>query len=153
MIKKILSMFLFITSCLCLPFSIQANIAEDLPVTSNFGWRINPITGEYKFHTGLDLGYEYGSSIPALFPGLVIQAGDYGDGYGNQVLIFHENLNCYTRYAHCAAVYVAPGDYVDTGYIVAVIGNTGVSTGPHLHLEYIIYSDGWQYADPLNLWR
>lgn len=137
---------------LTLPNNVQAGLQE-FPVTSPFGWRIHPVTGEYKYHCGVDLGYEYGAAIPALFPGIVIQAGDYNDGYGNQVLIYHENQNSYTRYAHCSTVFVGPGDLIDSGHIIATIGNSGVSTGPHLHLEYIVYQDGWQYADPLDLWR
>lgn len=152
MTKLTLSALLTIILQLYLPCFAQAGTAEDLPVTSPFGWRTHPITGEYKFHTGLDLGYDCGAAIPALFQGLVIQAGDYDDGYGNQVLIFHGDFNIYTRYAHCYAVYVSPGDNVYTGQIIGAIGSTGVSNGPHLHLEYIVYQDGWQYADPMTLW-
>ena len=68
-------------------------MAEDLPVTSPFGWREDPYTGEWRFHTGVDLGYEYGAGIPALFDGVVADAGDNGDGYGNQVLLYHPQLD------------------------------------------------------------
>ena len=68
--------------------------AADLPVTSDFGWRIHPIYGTWKFHAGVDLGYDYGAAVPALFDGVVVQAGDYEDGYGNQVLLYHADYDC-----------------------------------------------------------
>lgn len=127
---------------------------EQLPVTSQFGWRNDPLTGELKFHSGVDLGYEYGAGIQALFDGIVIRAGDYDDGYGNQVLLFHSASNSYTRYGHCADIFVQFGDYVYAGNIIASIGSTGRSTGPHLHLEYIVSSDdGYKYINPLILWE
>lgn len=128
--------------------------AADLPVTSSFGWRIHPVTGEYKFHAGVDLGYDEGTPIPAMFEGQVIMAGNYSDGYGNQVLIYHAVNDTYTRYAHCSVLYVQAGDYVGSGDCIALVGNTGNSTGPHLHLEYIVrdaYGE-YTYTDPLILW-
>ena len=130
-------------------------IAEDLPVTSPFGWREDPYTGEWRFHTGVDLGYEYGAGIPALFDGVVADAGDNGDGYGNQVLLYHPYYDVYTRYAHMAAVYVRADQYVVQGDIIGLVGATGYVTGAHLHLEYIVRdADGnYIYADPLVLWQ
>ena len=132
-----------------------ANVrAVDLPVTSPFGWRIHPISGEWKFHAGVDLGYEYGSYIGALFDGQVVIAENLGDGYGNQVLIYHPAIDSYTRYAHCSTLHVTAGQSVSAGQIVAQVGSTGYSTGPHLHLEYIVNVNGtYQYADPLSLWN
>ena len=113
--------------------------ASDLPVTSAFGWRIHPISGEWKFHTGVDFGYAEGTPVPALFDGVVIQSGDYGDGYGNQVLLYHSAYDVYTRYAH----------------VIGLVGATGYVTGAHLHLEYIVrdVEGGYVYADPLILWQ
>ena len=114
--------------------------AAELPVTSSFGWRIHPVTGEYKFHAGVDLGYDEGTPIPAMFEG--------------QVLIYHAVNDTYTRYAHCSVLYVQAGDYVGAGDCIALVGNTGNSTGPHLHLEYIVrdaYGE-YTYTDPLILW-
>ena len=139
-------------------FWMIANVASasiyDFPITSGFGWRYHPISGEYKFHAGVDLGYEYGTPIPALFDGIVIQAGNYGDGYGNQVLIYHENMDTFTRYGHCSDIFVSVGQSVFANNIIALVGSTGYSTGPHLHLEYIVPDGygGYAYVDPLLLW-
>lgn len=136
---------------LTLSTSVQAIY---FPVTSPFGWRIHPISGQWKFHSGVDLGYEYGAYIGAVFDGQVVSAGDFGDGYGNQVLLYHPAIDAYTRYAHCSAIHVAIGQTVTAGQAIAQIGSTGYSTGPHLHLEYIINVDGvYQYVDPLTLWQ
>lgn len=127
--------------------------ATDLPITSEYGWRIHPIYGDSRFHSGLDLGYEYGTPIPAMFNGSVVACGDFDDGYGNQVMLYHEAYDCYTRYAHCSCVTVEPGQYVYAGNIIGYVGSTGNSTGPHLHLEYIIRSDEGNYvfANPIVL--
>lgn len=131
-------------------------MAEDagLPVTSSFGWRVHPISGDYKFHSGVDLGYSYGTGIAALFDGVVVQVGDFGDGYGNQVLLYHPAIDAYTRYGHCSCVYVGADADVAAGDIIGTVGSTGYSTGPHLHLEYIVATDaGYEYANPLMLWE
>lgn len=136
---------------LILPASAKA---IEFPVTSPFGWRIHPISGEWKFHAGVDLGYEYGAYIGSLFDGQVIIAENLGDGYGNQVLIYHPAIDAYTRYAHCSTLYVTTGQVVTARQIIAQVGSTGYSTGPHLHLEYIIKVNGvYQYTDPLTLWQ
>lgn len=144
--KKFLIILLF------MPFWVVVSAAA-FPVTSGYGWRNDPFTGEWKFHSGVDLGYEQNTPIPALFTGVVVAAGDSSDGYGNCVLIYHTDMGAYTRYGHCAALYVAAGQQVGAGEIIALVGSTGRSTGPHLHLEYIIQTEeGYQYADPLHLW-
>lgn len=127
---------------------------EDLPITSNFGWRVHPISGEWAFHAGLDLGYDIGTPVGVLFSGQVLQAGNYGDGYGNQVLVYHPGHDIYTRYGHLDSVAVYPGEYVDAGSIIGYVGSSGYSTGPHLHLEYITPDGdgGYTYKDPLVLW-
>lgn len=127
-------------------------LAEDLPVTSSFGWRVHPISGGYKFHSGVDLGYPYGTGILALFDGVVVDAGNFNDGYGNQVLIYGQADDTFTRYAHCSEVYVSAGEEVKAGQMIATVGSTGNSTGAHLHLEYIVpVEGGYQYADPMVL--
>ena len=148
MAKHILAiMLLFFCGC-------HSVSAANLPVTSSFGWRVHPITGEWKFHSGVDLGYDYGTGIPALFDGLVMMAGDYGDGYGNQVVLYHTTLDTYSRFGHMSEVYVTVGSLVRQGEILGAVGSTGVSTGPHLHLEYIVRGiNGYEYTDPLSLWE
>lgn len=128
--------------------------AGEMPVTSSFGWRYHPIDGEYRFHCGVDLGYDYGDSVPALFAGVVVAAGDYADGYGLQVMLYHADSDTYTKYCHLSDIYVVVGDYVKQGRVIASVGSTGYSTGPHLHLEYIVHNPNgnYEYADPLQLW-
>ena len=146
--------FILVLTFLSLTF-VETCFAASLPVTSSFGWRVHPLTGEWTFHAGVDLGYDFGAGIPALFDGFVVSSGNYEDGYGNQVLIYHSDIDSYTRYGHMSVLYVSPGEYVSQGQIIGLIGSTGNSTGPHLHLEYIIPdgAGGYQYADPLILWQ
>lgn len=143
-----------LTALIILLSSAPLARAADLPVTSSFGWRVHPISGEWKFHAGVDLGYEYGSGIISLFDGQVLIAEDLGDGYGYQVLVYHPSLDAYTRYAHCSRLLTRVGALVRAGEIIAAVGSTGYSTGPHLHLEYIVRDgDHYVYADPLSLWQ
>lgn len=127
--------------------------AANLPITSEFGWRIHPITGEYKFHAGVDLGYDYGTPVATLFDCVVVMAGDYNDGYGKQVLMYHTAYDVYTRYAHLQAVYVTVGSELVGNTLVGEVGSTGNSTGPHLHLEYMARDSAgnYIYVDPLCL--
>ena len=132
--------------------AISSASAAELPVTSPFGWRVHPISGDWRFHAGVDLGYPQGVGIAALFPGIVTAAGDFGDGYGNQVLVYHADGDTFTRYAHCSAVFVCDGEAVEAGQVIGTVGSTGNATGPHLHLEYIVPTeDGYAYADPMDL--
>lgn len=80
--------------------------------------------------------------------------GDFGDGYGNQVLVYHAAWDVYTRYGHLSAIYVNAGSHVTPDQAIGAVGSTGVSTGPHLHLEYIVRSadGGYIYADPMDIW-
>ena len=147
--KKIFCALLL--ALLILPADVKA---IDFPVTSPFGWRLHPISGQWKFHAGVDLGYEYGTYIASLFDGQVVTAANLDDGYGNQVLIYHPAIDAYTRYAHCSQLHVTAGQFVSAGQVIAQVGSTGYSTGPHLHLEYIIKVNGvYQYADPLSLYQ
>ncbi len=145
--------FLIATFVLSVVWS-TVGASADFPVTSPFGWRVHPISGEWKFHAGVDLGFEYGAGIVALFDGDVIIASDQGDGYGNQILIYHPHIDAYTRYAHCSQLFVGVGAHVRAGDVIAAVGSTGFSTGPHLHLEYIPrVGDQYLYTDPLTLWQ
>ena len=108
-------------------------------LSSLFGPRIHPITGEYKNHNGIDFCADYGQPIYSCMDGVVIEAdggGNWNGGWGNYVMIEHES-GLVTIYAHCSNVYVTAGDMVKAGDKIASIGSTGMSTGPHLHLEVI----------------
>ena len=148
-------LFVMTTAFLLMICAVPSLHASEIPVTSAFGWRVHPISGEWKFHTGVDLGYAEGTPVPALFDGVVIQSGDYGDGYGNQVLLYHSAYDVYTRYAHMSDVYVSVNQYIPQGTVIGLVGATGYVTGAHLHLEYIVrgVDGGYVYADPLVLWQ
>lgn len=107
---------------------------DSASVTSLFDYRVNPVTGRYVFHTGIDLGAAQGANIYAMQSGRVIRAA-YDSGYGNFVVIEHSN-GIRTLYAHCSKLKVKAGETVKKGQVIALVGSTGNSTGPHLHLEF-----------------
>jgi len=113
-------------------------------VTSLYGYRIHPINGGIERHWGLDIGLPEGTEILSGQDGTVIFAGDAG-GYGLLVVI-DNGEGLVSRYAHCSVLYVSVGDEVSAGDIIARVGNTGASTGAHLHLEVI--KDG-RHLNPL----
>lgn len=102
-------------------------------LTSYYGYRIHPIFGTRKLHTGIDVGAGTGTPIYAAGKGVVIEAGWTG-GYGKAVIIDHGG-GIATLYAHTSELYVHPGQPVKRGQLIAAIGSTGYSTGPHLHFE------------------
>ncbi|WP_433944287.1 murein hydrolase activator EnvC family protein [Paenibacillus sp. SN-8-1] len=109
-----------------------------LPVTgarisSPYGYRIHPITGVKKLHTGTDFAVSEGTDVHAADSGNVIVA-EWWNGYGNCVIIDHGN-NIWTLYGHLSKINVQKGDNVKRGEVIAESGNTGASTGPHLHFE------------------
>lgn len=108
-------------------------VPADGPFTSPFGYRVHPIAGTLRFHSGLDIAAYGGSPIRAADSGTVIHSGWYG-GYGNCLIIDHGG-GYSTLYAHCSALYVGYGQAVKQGQTVAAVGSTGYSTGPHLHFE------------------
>ena len=103
------------------------------PVTSNFGWRLHPIYGEWRFHAGVDIGADYDTPIYAAGDGVIISAEWLG-GYGNAIMIDHGG-GVVTLYGHCAGLAVSYGQHVSKGQLVGYVGSTGNSTGPHLHFE------------------
>jgi len=103
------------------------------PVTSSFGWRIHPILGYRKFHTGIDIGAGYGAPIHAADSGTVIYA-TWMSGYGNVIIIDH-GRGISTLYAHQSSLAVGNGARVSRGQTIGYVGSTGFSTGPHLHFE------------------
>jgi murein DD-endopeptidase MepM/ murein hydrolase activator NlpD len=101
--------------------------------SSGFGWRIDPFTGLNAFHEGLDFMAEEGAPVLAAAGGMVVFA-DRHPQYGNMVEIDHGN-DLVTRYAHASKLVVKAGDVVLRGSKIAEVGNTGRSTGTHLHFE------------------
>ena len=108
----------------------------DAPVGSGFGFRIDPITGRTALHTGLDFSADPGTPILAAAGGMVIST-DFHPQYGNLLEIDHGN-GLTTRYAHTQRILVKVGDLIKRGQPVALVGNTGRSTGPHLHFEVLV---------------
>ena len=103
--------------------------------TSNFGWRIHPITKKKKFHSGLDLRAKRKTEVLATADGVVRYVQEKNEGaYGRVVMIAH-NFGFETRYAHLSYVNVKIGDIVNKGQIIAKSGNSGRSKGAHLHYE------------------
>ena len=102
-------------------------------IRSGFGWRIHPIFGVRRFHSGVDLAAPHGTLIKAGDGGQVIQAG-YSGGYGYSITLYHGG-GFATRYAHLSSIRCAVGQFVERGQVIGLVGSTGWSTGPHLHFE------------------
>ena len=115
------------------------------PITSDFGWRIHPIYGTSRLHAGTDFGVDEGTPVHAADGGVVVEAG-WISGYGYTVIIDHGN-GMSTLYAHNSDVAVSPGQTVSKGQVVSYSGNTGGSTGPHLHFEVRINGEP---TDPMG---
>jgi murein DD-endopeptidase MepM/ murein hydrolase activator NlpD len=117
------------------------------PITSVFGWRRHPITGDRRFHSGIDLGAAMGTPVLAAATGQVEMA-DYMGGYGLAVILNH-NSTQQTLYGHMSKIFVQPGQWVERGTAIGLVGSTGNSTGPHLHFEIRQLSpQGWVATDP-----
>ena len=114
-------------------------------ITSYYGWRLHPVLGYEKLHTGMDIGAGYNANIIAAASGTVITA-TYNSAYGNYVVIDHGGGVC-TLYAHQSSMAVSVGQYVSAGQVIGYVGSTGYSTGPHLHFEVIINGST---VDPLG---
>ena len=104
-------------------------------VSSHYGWRVHPINGGKDRHLGIDIAVPTGTPILAAHGGTVTFAGNMG-GYGLVVFI-NDGNGIETRYAHCDTILVSEGQTVEAGDIIATVGSTGDSTGPHLHFEII----------------
>ena len=111
--------------------------ASDLPVngvmSSPEGWRKDPITGETRYHAGIDIAAPAGTPVRAVADGRVIESG-VKSGYGNTVVIETEDGR-QMLYAHSNKIFVRVGDWVSRGEPIAEVGSTGRSTGPHVHFE------------------
>ena len=104
--------------------------------SSGFGYRISPFTNRREFHKGLDIGNRIGTPIMAPADGLVVFVGREGN-FGKMIAINH-GYNLTTRYGHLKKFRVKKGQYVKRGQVIAEVGKTGRSTGPHLHYEVLL---------------
>lgn len=130
-------------------------------LTSGFGWRSDPMNGQARFHAGIDIAAKAGSPVYAPQAGRVMYSGPYG-GYGNVVVLQH-GPSLFTLYGHNAYTLVTYGETVSPGQVIAVVGSTGRSTGPHLHfevhhqnayvnpLDYLAYLSGGNRFSPGNV--
>jgi hypothetical protein len=123
----------------CLLGDISANsdfispLNDEGVITSNYGYRNDPISGEYKMHNGLDIAAKKGSDVLSVSDSVVYKTG-FDDGYGNYIIIKHTD-GFDTLYGHCDGIVAKTGDTVKQGDIIATVGSTGRSTGNHLHFE------------------
>lgn len=113
-------------------------------ITNYFGPSIHPFTRQWYLHKGIDLAYQQGTPIVSTANGKIIEKGYEPNGFGNYVLIRHK-YGFFTKYAHMDKVYVREGENVSQGQVIGTMGNTGLSTAPHLHYEVRI---GSQVVDP-----
>lgn len=119
-----------------MPAFAQGALPVDGPVTSGVGWRLDPFgSGKLAFHRGVDIAVPVGTPVRATRGGRVLQAGERS-GYGATVVLEHENGDR-TLYGHNSRVNVRSGDWVASGAVLAFSGNSGRSTGPHVHYEEI----------------
>jgi murein DD-endopeptidase MepM/ murein hydrolase activator NlpD len=118
-------------------------------IASNFGERINPVTGVKEFHNGVDIAVPSGTQVRAPSGGKVISVYTSAEG-GNQLVITHTD-GYTTGYAHLSKSIVKAGDKVNKGQIVAYSGQTGQATGPHLHLS--LRNKSGTYINPLNYFK
>lgn len=106
-------------------------------VTDPYGYRVHPISGQWRLHTGIDFGAAYGTPIYACRGGTVVRASWYG-GYGNAIILDHGG-GMTTLYAHQSSFAVSEGQRVTAGQLIGFVGSTGNSTGAHLHFEVMIH--------------
>ncbi|MFQ5794565.1 MAG: peptidoglycan DD-metalloendopeptidase family protein [Candidatus Bipolaricaulia bacterium] len=102
-------------------------------INSPYGWRPNPVTEQRQFHEGIDIAGDKGDRIYAARAGRVVYA-DFKGGYGKLVTIDHRD-RLVSRYAHLSSILVYPGQFIEQGQLIGLMGSTGFSTGNHLHFE------------------
>lgn len=113
-------------------------LATPMIVSSPYGMRVHPVTHTKRYHTGVDLRAHYGSPVYAIFDGVIVRASRYA-GYGNCIEIAHAS-GYKSLYGHLSRCSVRCGARVKKGQLIGYSGSTGVSTGPHLHLELARYN-------------
>lgn len=114
---------------------VLPTLASAKRISSAYGWRSDPVNGAGAFHKGADIPMPVGSDVRTAGAGTVVSVGTNG-GYGLQVVVDHGN-GVQTRYAHLSSTAVKAGDTVAKGQVIAASGNSGKSTGPHLHFEVL----------------
>ncbi len=114
-------------------------------LSCSYGWRIDPFTKQNDFHSGIDISSQVGQPIIAPSDGIVIWAAPR-NGYGNVMIIDHD-FGYQTRYGHMSGFAVRPGQRVQRGQVIGYVGNTGKSTGPHLHYEVWVHN---QAVNPMQ---
>lgn len=131
----------------CIPSIQPLNIADPkIRISAVYGYRVDPIYRVMQFHDGIDFAGPMSTPVYAAGDGRVTNASYNFHGYGNMVMVDH-GFGYKTRYAHLSEIKVKRGDIVKRGQVVALLGNTGKSTGPHLHYE-VLYKD--QAKNPIN---
>lgn len=113
-------------------------------ISSEYGNRTNPVTGEYLMHSGVDIAADQGTEIRAAYSGIVSEVGSNSVG-GNYISLVHKD-GSETLYCHCSKIIAEKGAVIRAGETIALVGSTGRSTGPHLHFELTV--DG-NTVDPL----
>jgi murein DD-endopeptidase MepM/ murein hydrolase activator NlpD len=113
---------------------------KSFSITSPYGWRVHPITGVSKFHKGIDIAAPSGTPVYSLKSGTVMYTGYDANGYGNYVMVDHGDI--ISLYAHNSSIAVSVGQQVKGGQLLCYSGNTGGSTGPHLHFEVRLAGSG-----------
>ncbi len=116
----------------------------DGEITSGFGYRIHPVLGEEKFHYGMDIAADSGAAIHAFAAGTVTVVAESSD-YGKYVIVSHPG-GFTSLYAHCSLITASSGQQVALGDPIAEVGDTGMTTGPHLHFELM---HGSEYLEPM----
>lgn len=105
-------------------------------ITSEYGNRTNPVSGEYLMHSGVDIAADQGTEIRAAYSGIVSEVGSNSVG-GNYISLVHRD-GSETLYCHCSKIIAEKGDVIRAGEAIALVGSTGRSTGPHLHFEITV---------------
>ena len=119
-------------------------------ISSYYGMRIHPIYGYWKMHKGIDIGASYGTDILSSADGVVTLVADDKDGYGLYIVVYHGD-GISTLYAHCSKIIAKVGQSVKQGQVIALVGDTGASTSPHIHYEVRVngaHTDPLKYVKP-----
>lgn len=127
------------------PVSKISMPVNNIQITSSFGMRHHPIHGGSRMHNGIDLGAKF-EPVYSVLDGVVTQSGWDAKGGGNFIAVKHSDKYI-TKYLHLNKLFYGVGDIVKAGYVIAQSGNTGNSTGPHLHFSVL---ENGQYINPLN---